>query len=951
MVILFTDLAGSTALSAELELEDYAALLEAIRQCLEQAVADYGGTIVRIDGDGALCAFGYPHAEDSVGRDAVNAALRFHELVGALPLPAGTSPIALHSGIHAGLVLVQPGDTVRGVVELLGNTTNVAARLCDHASPGEIWVSEAAIGSDRHLFTVSNREAFRAAGQPDPITILSISGRAAAKQAHEAQFGDTPSPYCGRVADIALIRQWAAQGDTPMLLVHGEAGVGKSRLLHEAQRTLADTNPIMALANCETPHGSRPLQPIQTLAVQLNLANSEASEAADRAARLVHHIRTLSADGRVIIAFDDWQWADAATLHLVDMLLDHAPAGLRILAASRARDPRIAAPGQCARHALDMLPADAARAMITALLPQADPLLITRIIGASGGNALLIEELCRDAPQMLHGPAAPRATFRLSALVQQRLEAMPPDTAAAVQLCAVIGLTIPQWLLRHVLSITAQQTTPDAVTASGFFRVDTVTGDFSFRHGLIRDALYTQLSLRERRDLHQHIVAALLARRATATDAAAWTEALALHRAACDDPLALESAVEAGDRAMKLGSLDRALIQYRSAIDLLARQSGIASTRDLSRLTARYSSAALPDPHVEHLAPLQRMAALAAAATDPAALGKAQLLIASLHYTLGYPTEALRVLDWDDGAHLSRSCPDEPALSEAVVGQSLTLQNHLGQARHHLDRAIDALRHTDDQSRRDSLAYILGMRGQIRGDQGDFPGAFADFAEAERQAGAAPPAMYGSVLSQRAAVHLWAEDYAACRTTMQASREHGDRVGSRYVMMISRALIAYVDCLEAPDDRALATMDVSARWFADTQSRYSLALTLGWCADAARRLGADRQAADYADAAIALRSSGLRWGSTLAWRTKAEVAASNAEARHALRCAYAGARRAASVREWAETRVTHAAIAERHGWSDDVAQLRTEALAVRRAMGLPYFAAVPSPITSPAGIA
>ena len=94
-----------------MEPEHYAALLQSLRTIFANAVARHGGEIARIDGDGALCVFGYPESHEDTGRRATEAAIDIHVAVDALPAPrAGAHHVRLHSGIHAGLVLLREGD-------------------------------------------------------------------------------------------------------------------------------------------------------------------------------------------------------------------------------------------------------------------------------------------------------------------------------------------------------------------------------------------------------------------------------------------------------------------------------------------------------------------------------------------------------------------------------------------------------------------------------------------------------------------------------------------------------------------------------------------------------------------------------------------------------------------------------------------------------------------------
>ncbi len=128
--------------------------------------------MVRIQGDGVLAVFGLPASGEDDGRRAVQAALDLHAEVRALPAglrEPGTPPLALHTGVHAGLVLVEAGDVERGRFELLGNAPNVAARLCAAAGHDEVLVSEETLGPEMHFFLTGARRQLGLKGRDEPL--------------------------------------------------------------------------------------------------------------------------------------------------------------------------------------------------------------------------------------------------------------------------------------------------------------------------------------------------------------------------------------------------------------------------------------------------------------------------------------------------------------------------------------------------------------------------------------------------------------------------------------------------------------------------------------------------------------------------------------------------------------------------------------------------------------
>ena len=139
LTVLFSDLAGSTALAREIEAEHYAELISKLREIWHQAATKHGGRVIRTQGDGALAVFGYPLSGEDDGRRAAEAALDIHEWARQLRhdyLPPAHSPLRMHSGIHAGTLLLTEGDIESGRFDLVGDVVNTAAHLSQQGCSG-----------------------------------------------------------------------------------------------------------------------------------------------------------------------------------------------------------------------------------------------------------------------------------------------------------------------------------------------------------------------------------------------------------------------------------------------------------------------------------------------------------------------------------------------------------------------------------------------------------------------------------------------------------------------------------------------------------------------------------------------------------------------------------------------------------------------------------------------
>ena len=154
LTLLFTDLTDSTKLGRMMEPEQYAEILTSIRAIWHAAAAKPHGQIVRSQGDGALISFGFPTSTEEDGRRAAEVALEIHNEVAQLRhshLPGAFVPLQMHSGIHAGTVLLSQGDVERGRFDLMGDIPNTTAHLAAMAVPGQILANLAMLGPHANM--------------------------------------------------------------------------------------------------------------------------------------------------------------------------------------------------------------------------------------------------------------------------------------------------------------------------------------------------------------------------------------------------------------------------------------------------------------------------------------------------------------------------------------------------------------------------------------------------------------------------------------------------------------------------------------------------------------------------------------------------------------------------------------------------------------------------------
>src|SRR5258707_5807725 len=265
VTVMFSDLVGSTALSARMDPEDLREVIVAYQKCVSETVRRFGGFVAKYMGDGVLVYFGYPQAHEHDAERAVRAGLDLIAAVTALK-----SPVSLQTriGIATGLVVV--GDLVgsgeaqeRGIV---GETPNLAARLQSIAAPNMVVLAD----DTRRL--VGNLFELQDLGTPD-LKGIAGSARAwaavrpsAVESRFEALHTDALSALVGREEELELLlRRWsrAKSGEGQVVSLSGEAGIGKSRLTVALLEQLA-REPHMRLLRyfCSPQHTDSALYPV-----------------------------------------------------------------------------------------------------------------------------------------------------------------------------------------------------------------------------------------------------------------------------------------------------------------------------------------------------------------------------------------------------------------------------------------------------------------------------------------------------------------------------------------------------------------------------------------------------------------------------------------------------------------------------------------------------------------
>jgi class 3 adenylate cyclase len=238
ITVMFCDLVGSTGLAAKLDPEDWRNLVNAYLDEASAAVTALGGHVLKKLGDGLMALFGYPQAQENDAERAVRAALTIQRAlaeINAKNRDKGAPELSARIGIESGPVVVEATG------EVFGDAPNVAARVQAAAGPGSVLVTMNVQRQVAGLFVAEEQAARELKGVTGPVQLFRIVRASGGGRRGGAR---TLTPFVGREEELGLLaRRWerARAGEGQLALIVGEPGLGKSRLIEEFHKQLAET--------------------------------------------------------------------------------------------------------------------------------------------------------------------------------------------------------------------------------------------------------------------------------------------------------------------------------------------------------------------------------------------------------------------------------------------------------------------------------------------------------------------------------------------------------------------------------------------------------------------------------------------------------------------------------------------------------------------------------------
>ena len=247
LTVLFCDVVDSTPLASQLDPEDYREVVRAYQATGAAVIQRFAGSIAQYLGDGLLVYFGYPQAHEDDAQRAVRTGLGLVEMLGTLNAPLEQKyrvRLAVRVGIHTGLAVIgEMGGQGRQEQLALGETPNIAARLQGLAAPDTVVISEATLQLIRGYFVCQPLGAPALKGVPQPLRVYQVLRESAAQTRLEVAAARGLTPLVGRDSEVTVLRErWAQvqEGMGQVVLLSGEAGIGKSRLVQVLKEHVAE---------------------------------------------------------------------------------------------------------------------------------------------------------------------------------------------------------------------------------------------------------------------------------------------------------------------------------------------------------------------------------------------------------------------------------------------------------------------------------------------------------------------------------------------------------------------------------------------------------------------------------------------------------------------------------------------------------------------------------------
>lgn len=583
--VLFADLVGFTSFSESADPEHVKDVVDRCFEALSSDVTAYGGQVDKIVGDALIALFGAPVAHEDDAERAVRCGLQMQRTLARVRAEHGVTA-EMRIGVNTGEVLVG-AMRAGGDYTAMGDVMNTASRLQSNAEPGSVVVGPTTYAATHHVVRYESLGALAVKGRGERVDAwVAVEALAPPGKRRRAR-----TPLVGREPELSLLRGIVdaalARNRAHLVLLTGDAGVGKSRLAGEVARHAECERDAVVLRGECVPYGEDVWWPIaETIRAACDIAPEATIDEAR--ANLCGHVAVAigrpaddpevnriargllyllgfdeeyhdidptrarddalrSAQGMfsylarkqpLVIVLSDLHWADEMVLELVERMFEwlrSLPFVLLATARPELKDRWRPEPGRHDLTVLNLEPLDASAVatLVDELLGEAaTPALVSLLHERSGGNPFFVEELAaliRESGTTTAGLEG-RLPATLQGLVAARLDALPPLERTVLEDCAVVGAAGSLESV-HALAAT-NPATIDAAAALGALAdrelIELDGDEFRFPSEVVRDVAYGTLTKAERARRHASL-GDYLAERSGADDSTAISERVAHH--------------------------------------------------------------------------------------------------------------------------------------------------------------------------------------------------------------------------------------------------------------------------------------------------------------------------------------------------------------------------------------------------------------------------------------
>jgi class 3 adenylate cyclase/tetratricopeptide (TPR) repeat protein len=752
--VLFADLVGFTTLSESADPEHVKNLVDRCFERLATEVTTFGGQVDKVIGDALVALFGAPVAHEDDAERAVRAALRMQERLAEMRDELGTE-VHLRIGVNTGEVLVG-ALRAGGDYTAMGDVVNTASRLQQVAGPDQVVVGPATHAASVRGVRYEPLGPIAVKGREGPVDAWRAL-RAVAPPGHRHRRVETP--LVGRDSELAVLRAALATATARrrahLVLVTGDAGLGKSRLASELGQIAECEHQALVLNGQCIPYGETndwwPIAAMVADACEVDLTDNDAPvptctrAAVDRVlgsgsddpeigrvtAGLLYLMREgepgegvdptrareealraaltffagLASTRPLVLVLSDLHWGHDVVLEFLPRLLAHVAQHPVVVVGTTRPELTDRWTPPAGRHNtvhvhLDPLTDEDTAALLSCLLPDADAELVTVLRDRSGGNPFFIEELVAMLGEESASDAAGELPATLHGLLAARLDRLDPLDRVTLEDAAVIGTTGPVELVAAMARSRGNDAEPSLARLADKDLLELDDGEFRFRNELTRDVAYGTLTKAERARRHGSL-SKIIAEDAEANDRVDEE----LDRLAYHFNLAAALMSELG----AIDGLPNGMIP--AGVRFLARAAERAERRDDWAVAEKYLSHAIPrvdraDREAQLPLRLARARARAELRDCPGARH-------DLHFVLATAEEL------DDAATL--------AAAQTVLGDVQYKEGDLVGSAQTLDDAVARWRELDDPR---GLGDALRFRGLTSLFGGDPDGAAVFIGEA-----------------------------------------------------------------------------------------------------------------------------------------------------------------------------------------------------------------------------